>query len=156
MLAKSRLRMLLVACAAVILAQGCGAASDAEATAKYIRDTERERLHALVTQNMDLADRLHAADFQLITPDGSEYSKEDYLELIESGALDYESWEAGEIRVRVYGDVAIIRYDDVRFEVHVDGQLARSGLLRHTNLYEKRDGEWQVVWSHASGGQAGP
>jgi hypothetical protein len=102
---------------------------------------------------MDVARRLHADDFQLFTPDGTEFTKESYLGGIELGDLDYKVWDPGPIRVRLYKDVAVIRYDDSRFEVFVNGTLARSGLLRHTNLYEKRNGHWQIVWSHASGGQ---
>ncbi len=44
----------------------------------------------------------------------------------------------------------MIRYDDARYEVAFDGQVVRTGLARHINLYEKRDGRWQVVWSQAS------
>ena len=102
---------------------------------------------------MDVARRLHADDFQLFTPDGTEFTKDSYLDQIASGELDYKVWDPGPIRVRLYDGVAAIRYDDSSFEVFVNGQLARSGLLRHTNLYEKRNGQWQIVWSHASGGQ---
>jgi hypothetical protein len=33
----------------------------------------------------------------------------------------------------------------------VDVKLAKSRILKHTNPYEKRNGQWQMVWSHASG-----
>jgi hypothetical protein len=95
---------------------------------------------------------LHADDFQLITPDGSEYDKQQYLGQIESGVLDYKIWDADTIRVRMYDNVAVLRYKDKDFQVYIDGELAKSGILKHTNLYEKRNGQWQIVWSHASGG----
>jgi hypothetical protein len=44
--------------------------------------------------------------------------------------------------------------DDSAIEVYANGKLARSGLLRHTNFYEKRNGQWEIAWSHASGGQS--
>jgi len=31
-----------------------------------------------------------------------------------------------------------------------DGTRSRSGRYWHTDLYERRDGQWQVVWSHAT------
>ncbi len=124
--------------------------------ADEIRRTERQRVRALVDADMDSARRFHADDFQLITPDGSEYTKQTYLGQIESGQVDYKVWEPGEIRVRFYGNAAVIRYDDTRFEVYVNGRPARSGLLRHIDLYEMREGQWQVVWSQASGGEAAP
>jgi len=52
----------------------------------------------------------------------------------------------------MYDNVAVLRYSDKDFQVYIDGELAKSGILKHTNLYEKRNGQWQIVWSHASGG----
>ena len=131
---------------------GCGGRQNVT-EADIIRQVERGRLRALVEANMEVAGRVHADDFQLITPDGTKFTKQEYLSQIESGVLDYKVWEPGPITVRLYGDVAVIRYDDSGFEVFVNGQLARSGLLRHTDLYERRNGQWQVVWSQASGGR---
>ena len=132
---------------------GCAEPQDGDRKATVIRELELQRLRSLVDADMDLAERLHADDFQLITPDGSVYTKEAYLGAIGAGELDYLVWEVGEITVRMYGSAAAIRYDDSQFEVVVNGELARTGTLRHTNVYERRNGQWQVVWSQASGGQ---
>ena len=119
---------------------------------EILKNLELTRLKSLVDANIEIAKRLHADDFQLITPDGSEYDKQDYLGQIESGVLDYKIWDADTIRVRMYDNVAVIRYNDKDFQVYIDGELAKSGILKHTNLYEKRNGQWKIVWSHASGG----
>ena len=44
-----------------------------------VRNTERERLRALVAKDMDVAEKLHADDFQLINPMGLVSSKQEYL-----------------------------------------------------------------------------
>ena len=49
------------------------------------------------------------------------------------------------IRVRVHGDSAVIRYES-DLEIH-----GSRGHYWHTDLYEKRDGQWQIVWSQATG-----
>ena len=54
-----------------------------------IRDIERQRVRALVEADMDVARRLHADDFQLITPFGDSLSKGEYLGSVESGDIDY-------------------------------------------------------------------
>jgi hypothetical protein len=131
----------------------CSTKPNDEAVKDTIRSIERQRLRSLVEADMVTARRLHADDFELITPSAEIYSKERYMKEIESGVLDYKTWDPGEITVRLYGDVAVIRYEDVRLEVFQKGALARSGVVRHTDLYEKRNGQWQVVWSHASGGK---
>jgi len=119
--------------------------------ADLIRDVERTRLRALVAADSEKMDALHAADFELINPDGEVYSRQQYLGEISDGVLDYTTWDAGEMTVRIYADVAVIRYQDEQFEVRYDGEVVGTGRLRHTNLYEKRNGRWQIVWSHASG-----
>ncbi len=115
-----------------------------------IRATERQRLQALVEADIATAERLHADDFQLITPVGAAMSKEEYLGAIGSGGLDYLVFEpASEIAVRVYGEAAVIRYRS-RLQVAVDGQDLGLGDNWHTDLYEQRDGRWQAVWSQAT------
>jgi hypothetical protein len=124
--------------------------SDAEHIAR-IRQVERERLRSLVAADIATARRLHADDFQLINPAGNALSKAEYLAQIESGQVHYRAWEAGEIVVRLYGDAAMIRYRDVRFDVDSRGQPVHRGPMFHTNLYERRNEQWQIVWSQASG-----
>src|SRR5690348_5817211 len=84
-------------------------ATDGEAD--LIRQIERDRLRALVEKDMPLAERLHADDFQLITPSGRSFTKEQYLGGIAAGDLNYRLWEIdSEIAVHVSGDLAVIRY----------------------------------------------
>jgi Domain of unknown function (DUF4440) len=92
---------------------------------------------------------LHAEDFQLITPSGRTFSKEQYLGAIAVGEINYLRWEPDpEMAVRLYGPVALIRYQ-AHLEMGVPGHMVA---LRcwHTDAYEKRDGRWQVVWSQAT------
>jgi hypothetical protein len=130
---------------------GCKTSTESEV--EVIKIMEKTRLKSLVDADMKIAKPLHADEFQLITPDGSEYSKKEYLGLLESGKLDYKIWNADSIRVKMYDNVAVLRYIDKDFIIFVNGKLAKSGILKHTNLYEKRNGQWQIIWSHASGGK---
>jgi hypothetical protein len=120
------------------------------AEAERIRDTERERLRALVAADLAVAGPLHAEDFQLITPGGTVLSKEQYLGGIASGHLNYRVWEPdGEIVVRLYGEVALIRYRS-RLHMSLAGAAGELHQFWHTDSYERRDGRWQVVWSQAT------
>ena len=115
-----------------------------------IRELERQRLHALVMVDLAAADRLHADDFQLITPSGRLLTKRDYLQGIATGYLNYRLWKIdSEIEVRLYEDVALIRY---RSQLHMslDGGEGEQLPFWHTDSYERRDGRWQVVWSQAT------
>ena len=124
-------------------------------TCDALRATEQARLAALVSKNLTLARTLHADDFQLITPVGIALSKAQYLGAIESGNLVYGAWDPRQIEVRLYGDAAALRYQaslEVIFGPH---HMPRADHW-HTDLYEKRDGAWQVVWSQATQVQPPP
>lgn len=121
-----------------------------------LRRTEAARLKALVETGAEVMERLHAADFELVNPYVEVYSRAEYLSQIMSGQLNYTVWEPGEMSVRAYPSAAVIRYEDKEFEAEFDGKVASRGRLYHADLYEKREGQWQIVWSHASGGKLRP
>jgi len=116
---------------------------------ELLRSTERERLRALVTGDVERAARLHTDDFQLINPLGGALSKAQYLGGIGSGQIHYLYWEPEPIEVRLYGDAAVIRYRS-ELEIVVQGRHIPRQRYWHTDLYERRGGQWQVLWSHAT------
>ena len=120
-----------------------------ERDADLLRSIERERLHALVTGDVDRAEQLHSEDFQLINPLGGALSKEQYLGGISAGQIQYLYWEPEPIAVRLYGDVAVIRYRS-ELEIVVQGRHIPRQRYWHTDLYERHGPQWQVVWSHAT------
>ncbi len=118
--------------------------------ADQIRSLERTRLRALVAADMASAGPLHADDFQLITPGGVAFSRDQYLGKIAQGTLRYLRWEPdAEMAVRLMGsgqDGAVIRYQ---------ATLAFEGSAPfrcwHIDTYERNtQGQWQVVWSQAT------
>jgi hypothetical protein len=119
------------------------------AAADTIRALERLRLRALVSADTATASRLTAADFQLINPVGMTLTKQEYLAQVAAGTLDYLRWDPEEIVVRHYGNAAVIRYRS-QLEVTVAGQHNPARAHWHTDLYERRGGSWQVVWSQAT------
>ena len=98
---------------------------------------------------MDLARQLHAVDFQLITPTGHQYLREQYLAEIETGELKYLAWHPEKMQVRMRANVAMLRY---RARLEVDSGRGRPSTFHcwHTDSYELIDGLWQVVWSQAT------
>lgn len=105
---------------------------------------ERRRVALLVAGETEAAAGLHADDFQLITPRGVALSKADYLGQVRAGDITYVRWEPGAIEVRHYGEMAVLRY---QADMDMPSTSAR---LWHTDLYERRNGHWQVVWSQAT------
>jgi hypothetical protein len=117
---------------------------------RELADVERRRLRALVDADLAVADQLHADDFQLITPSGGSLSKEEYLQSVASGDVNYLAWDSGEIDARVSGDAGCLRYRST-IKIIVDGHESGPSQYWHTDFYEKRGDRWQVVWSQATG-----
>jgi hypothetical protein len=120
-----------------------------EMDAELLRSTERERLRALVTGDVDRAEQLHSDDFQLINPLGGALSKGQYLDGISAGQIQYLYWQPESITVRLYGDVAVIRYRS-ELDIMLQGRHIPRQRYWHTDLYERHGRQWQVVWSHAT------
>jgi hypothetical protein len=109
-------------------------------------DLERKRLRALLAADIKTAAPMHADDYKLVTPNGSEMTKDDYLGAIASGQLRYRVFEPVS-DIAVLGDepVAVLRY---QARISFDD---RAGLrCWHTDCYRLRDERWQVVWSQAT------
>jgi hypothetical protein len=125
------------------------AGGDEQNEADEVREIERERLRALVNGEVERARQIHADDFQLINPAGGVLSRDQYLDMIASGEFRYRAWEPEAISVRLYGSVSVIRYR-AEIEAVFQGNPIPRERYWHTDLYEKRDGRWQVVWSQAT------
>jgi len=114
-----------------------------------IRQLEASRLWSLVEPDLELARRLHADDYELITPTGTRLSKELYLGMIASGRLVYRVFEpASGIDVRGGGGWALLRYR-ARIALEEGDHLADFECW-HLDSYEVIDGRWQAVWSQAT------
>lgn len=111
---------------------------------EFFRALELRRTRALVDQDMQTLQELHAPDYELITPAGIVLNRKRYLEAVEREPF-YSGWEAGEIAFRISAELTILRYQArLRFpsgkELH----------CWHTDAYQNQDGAWRAVWSQAT------
>ena len=86
-----------------------------------------------------------ADDWVIIGPDGRIIEKERFLGVIKSGALTHETMESDEIRVRVFGDSAV-----VTALTRTKGKFMGKDFStqeRATDVFVKGDGRWQCVLS---------
>mgnify|MGYP001544597454 FL=1 len=115
----------------------------------HIRSLEALRIQALVGVDIEQLQALHSADYQLITPSGRTFSRDQYLGAIASAELRYLRWEAGTMAVRTSETMAIVRY---QVTLQFGSPQNPGGTLRcwHTDSYEFNDGIWQVAWSQAT------
>lgn len=141
----------MVAGSLALVAASCAQApsNDGRSEVDKIRATEHARLAALVAGDAATAAAFHADNFQLVNPVGATLSKAEYLAAVSSGQVDYIVWRPANIAVRQEGSLAIIRYRS-DLQVTVGGRALPQTPHWHIDVYEKRDGKWQVVWSQAT------
>jgi hypothetical protein len=143
--------VVMAAAVALLAAAAAMAASHGDSSeADRLRATETTRLQALVDADTATARALMAPDFQVINPAGGVSGREEYMDAIQAGVIDYLVFEpASPIAVRLSGDSAALRYQ-VSFDLVVGGdtRVTHQGWI--TELYERRHGRWQIVWEQAT------
>ena len=106
---------------------------------------ENEFARAVTSNDADALDELLADDWVIVEPDGSFIDKARFLGVIESGALSHESMESTDLRVRIYGNTAV-----------VTGLTATKGKFmgqdftaceRATDIFVKHTDRWQCVFT---------
>jgi ketosteroid isomerase-like protein len=107
---------------------------------------ENEFAEAIVNNNLEGIGRLVTDDWIIIGPDGEIVDRARFFEVIKSGALTHDMMESEDLRVRVYGDSAVVTAL-TRTRGKFMGQDF-STQERATDVFVKRDGQWQCVLSH--------
>jgi ketosteroid isomerase-like protein len=93
-------------------------------------------------------DKLLADDYTSISVLGTTSNKAQILENIKSGRLKFEAIDVSDMKVRVYGDTAL-----VNSVVNVKGHLGDadvSGQWRSVRVWVKRNGQWRSVLFQAT------
>ena len=87
-----------------------------------------------------------AEDFLNSNPDGSLVDRAGFLEQIARPAA-FSNLEARDVRIRIFGDIAIIHGRTTRNKA--DGQAAAG---RYTDVWARRKGRWLCVAAHVTRG----
>ncbi len=106
---------------------------------------EKEFAQAIVKNDAEAIGRFLADDWIIIDPDGDVIGKSRFLEVIKSGALTHEVMESNDVRVRIYGNTAVLtaltttkgKYSGQDFTTQE----------RATDVFVKQNGRWQFVFS---------
>jgi ketosteroid isomerase-like protein len=117
-----------------------GMAGNAEQELTQLTDQYIAALKGKDTAALEL---IWADDLTFVTPGGAVLTKAQRLADIQSGATRFDSLEASDRTVRVYGDAAVMT-SLTTMKGQYGGQEA-SGQYRVTNVFAKRGGGWQIV-----------
>jgi ketosteroid isomerase-like protein len=116
-----------------------------ENTDQAITRLEHEWVSAIVKKDTGTIDRLLADDFSGTTDD-TIYSKTDAIEDVKTGT--HESLDLDNIKVRIFGDTAVVTMGQTEKSRHGDADF--SGHYLFTDVWARKNGTWFAVASHGS------
>ena len=106
---------------------------------------ESEFARAITNNDVNAVDGFLADDWIIVDPDGGIIDKVRFLGIIKSGALSHEMMESADLRVRLYGNTAV-----------VTGLTTTKGKFmgqdftsceRATDIFVKQNDRWQCVFT---------
>ena len=106
---------------------------------------ENDFAQAVTNNDADAVDGFLADDWIIVDPDGGIIDKARFLGVIKSGALSHEMMESADLRVRLYGNTAV-----------VTGLTTTKGKFmgqdftsceRATDIFVKQNDRWQCVFT---------
>lgn len=110
----------------------------------FFETLERRRTQAIVLRDLPVVEELHAHDYELVTPAGRVLSRAEYLGLICEVPF-YSDWTLGPLRARIDETIAVLRYP-----AKLCFPSAQAMEVWHIDVYQRRAGLWQAVWSQAT------
>jgi ketosteroid isomerase-like protein len=112
-------------------------------------EAEKEFTDAIAKNDSEAIERFVTDDWIIINADGGIINKERFLGVIKSGTLTHEMMESDDMRVRVYGDSAV-----VSALTRSKGKFMGQDFTTHersTDVFVRRDGQWRCVLTQLTG-----
>jgi ketosteroid isomerase-like protein len=133
----------------VLLLAACGQtfgdmASDEREVTQLIKDFNA----ALVKADTAFLDKVLAPDFVHYRPKGDVENRAEYLEHRKNGGVHFESLVADDIKVRFYGDAALVTYRSTAKGKDQHGTIDEQRLW--TRVFVRKDRHWQLVHSQGT------
>jgi ketosteroid isomerase-like protein len=98
---------------------------------------------AALKGDSSVAEKNLSDDYTRTAADGKELTKSDVVNALKNGEVKFESIDASDMKVRMYGNAAVATYT-VQVKGTNNGQ-DMSGNFRLTRVFGKRNGKWQEV-----------
>ena len=104
---------------------------------------EEQFAEAIIKNDLGAIERLVADEWIIINADGGIIDKERFLEVIGSGTLTHEMMESDNMRVRIYGDSAV-----VTALTRTKGKFLGQEFSTHeraTDFFVRLNGQWRCA-----------
>ena len=134
---------------AVLLLAACGlAVADTATDERELTQLINDLNAAIVKKDNAFLERVLDRDFVHYRPHGNVENRAQYLEDRKSGRVHFDSLLADEIKVRLYGDTAIVTYRSTAKGKDQDGAIDEQ--RRWTRVFVRKNARWQLVESQGT------
>jgi ketosteroid isomerase-like protein len=139
------MKRIALAVSAVVLAFGVGilAKTQTESAEQALIKLEYEWANTLVKHDWKFLDRILADDYMVTDPEGNVSTKAQEIAFFKSGEFAVTSCVHHELKVRVYGDAAVVTGHTTTKETYKSKDFIYN--LRWTDTWIKSAGRWQCV-----------
>jgi len=127
---------------------GSRSAQGSSAVELAIIQMEKDWVQAAIKKDTAATDRIIADDWIGVAFNGATLTKADVLNDLKSGATASQAIELGPLKVRVYGDTAIVNGSST--EKSTWQGKDSSGHYVLVDVFVNRNGRWQLVSSQAT------
>jgi len=136
----------LVCLAALCFGQDKKSAASSEVVA--LKQLERDWNDAQKSKDVEKLNLIIGDDWIGVGYDGNKSNKQDFIRDVKSSSSKLESFEFGDIDVKLMGNVAVVQGGDTeKSSTHGEDS---SGKWVWTDVFVKRDGRWQAVRSQSA------
>jgi type V secretory pathway adhesin AidA len=128
--------LLALAASGLLTAQGGDAEQEVRTVLKQMIDADLKVDAAALQETLTY-------DFNIVTENGIARNRAETLDGIRSGSTKFESFDAADVQVRIYGDTALVTFVET-----IKGSRAgknMSGQFREVRVFVRGDRNWRAV-----------
>lgn len=133
-----------------VMAMPAAGASVTNGVEEELVGVENSWSQAAISRDLPTLQRFYADEYVFTDADGTVSNKTKELADIGSGAFRLTSYHFEDLRVHVYGNVAVVTGQNTIAGVWENIKRDISGPYRFTDVFVRRNGRWQCVASQAS------
>jgi ketosteroid isomerase-like protein len=138
---------MLVSAAWLVLAVATSAVAQEDDAAK-VRGLEMKWTDSYKQRKIDILASLLSDDFVITVEDGATYSKSGYITHTADTSVQVKLAELSDLKVHLHGNAAVVT--GAYHEKGISNGQPYEYHDRLTDVWMKRDGNWQVIASHYS------
>ncbi len=126
-----------------VISPSLAAAATIDDRIVQVSATQAARFHAMLEADVAALNDILADDLVYAHTTGTIDTKSSMIDNIGSGAVNYERIDPTDVKIRLYGDVAVVT-GSANMQVSVGDQIHQV-FIRFIEVYVARDDLWQLV-----------